>query len=271
MSYFLTDDNTKLYYEVTGKGTKNVVLIHGWSASHLFYKKQIPVLSESYKVISYDLRGHGLSEESKDGYTIPRYAQDLKNLIDHLNLKNVVLVGWSMGTHILLEYIKQFGCDNLDKIVIIDMSAKLITDESYKCGLYGKFTYQDNLDTMGMMNKNWKEFTATFVPAIFAKSGCADQELLKWTYEEEYKNSTSVMIRMWLSMSSQDYRDVLPKINVPALITFGLESVLFIPENSEYLSKMISGSKLVAFPKCGHSLQLEDSDKLNKELKDFIG
>jgi len=271
MSYFLTDDNAKLYYEVAGKGEKTIVFIHGWSASHLFFKKQIPVLSKDYEVVSYDLRGHGLSEETKDGYTISRYAQDLKNLIDYLNLKNVVLVGWSMGTHIIFDYVKQFGCDNLDRVVLIDMTAKLITDEDYKYGLYGKFTHEDNLSTMVTMNNDWKAFADVFTPGIFAKSGCRDEEELKWTYEEEYKNSPTVMTRMWITMSTQDYRDVLPKISVPALITFGEESCLYARDNSEYLNKIIKNSKLVGFEKCGHGLQLEDSDKFNKELKDFIG
>ncbi|WP_446898335.1 alpha/beta fold hydrolase [Clostridium sp. LBM24168] len=271
MSYFLTDDNTKLYYEVAGEGEKTIVFIHGWSASHLFFKKQIPVLSKTYKVVGYDLRGHGLSEESKDGYNLPQYAQDLKNLIDHLKLKNVVLVGWSMGTHIIFEYIKQFGCSSLYKIVLIDMTAKLITDDNYKDGLYGKFTHEDNLNTLEAMNTNWKAFADVFTPAIFAKSGCKDKEELDWTYKEEYKNSPTVMTRMWVSMSIQDYRDVLDKIDIPTLITFGEESCLYMPENSEYLNKMIKGSKKVGFPGCGHSLILEDPDKFNREVENFIG
>ncbi|MBU3217360.1 alpha/beta hydrolase (plasmid) [Clostridium estertheticum] len=271
MSYFLTDDNTKLYYETTGEGNKTILFIHGWSANHLFFKKQIQVLKNDYKVVSYDLRGHGLSEEPKNGYTIPRYAQDLKNLIDYFSLKSVVLVGWSMGTDIIFDYIKQFGCDNVEKIIIMDMTARLITDENYKVGLYGKFSHEDNLNTMVAMNENWKEFVNVFVPAIFAKSGCKNKEDLKWTYEEENKNSATVMTRMWVTMSSQDYRDILPKITVPTLITFGEESGLYPRENSEYLRDMIKGSKMVGFSNCGHSLMLEDPDKFNNEVKNFVG
>ncbi|HVI41991.1 MAG TPA: alpha/beta hydrolase [Anaerovoracaceae bacterium] len=271
MAYFLTDDNVKLFYEVKGEGKKTIVLIHGWSAHHLFYKKQISELAKDYRVVYYDLRGHGLSEEPDNGYTIPRYAQDLKNLIDYLDLKDVVLVGWSMGTYVMFDYVKQFGFGGVDKMIIIDMTSKLITDDEYKFGLYGKFSMEENLATMVAMNENWKGFADAFVPAIYAKSGCKNKEDLQWNYEEAYKNSATVMTRMWVSMSAQDYRDLLPKITVPTMITFGEESCLYPKENSEYLNQMIKGSKLVGFPNCGHGLQLEDAAKFNKEVKDFIG
>lgn len=271
MAYFLTDDNVKLFYEVKGEGQKTIVLIHGWSAHHLFYKKQIPELSKDYKVVYYDLRGHGLSERPDDGYTISRYAQDLKNLIDFLRLENVSLVGWSMGTHIMFDYVKQFGLDDIEKMIIIDMTAKLITDEEYHCGLYGQFSMEDNLATMVSMNENWKTFADAFVPAIYAKTGCKDKDDLQWNYEEAYKNSATVMTRMWISMSAQDYRDLLPSITVPTMIAFGEASCLYNRDNSEYLNRMIKDSKLVGFPNCGHGLQLEDAVKFNKEVKDFIG
>ena len=271
MAYFLTDDNVKLFYDVTGEGDKTLVLIHGWSAHHDFFKKQIPELSKKYKIVSYDLRGHGASEIPENGYTIARYAQDLKNLIDFLQLKDVAVAGWSMGTHIIFDYVRQFGCSNLSKLILIDMTAKLITDENYTLGLYGKFTHEDNLGTLVTMNDSWSAFVDAFVPAIYARSGCRNQADLDWNFQEALKNSATVMTRMWITMSSQDYRDVLPEITVPTLITFGEESFLYAAENSEYLGSKIKDSKVVGFPKCGHGLMLEEPEKFNREVIDFIG
>lgn len=270
MAFFLTDDNVKLYYEVTGQASQVLILIHGWSAHHAFFKRQLPELSKSYQVVSYDLRGHGLSEKPDDGYTIARYAQDLKNLMDFLNLKKVALAGWSMGTHIIFDYVKQFGCDRLTKLILIDMTAKLITEPDYGLGLYGKFTHEDNLGTLVAMNADWNAFAKAFVPAIYAKSGCRNPEDLAWNFTEALKNSPTVMTRMWISMSAQDYREVLPEITVPTLITFGEESFLYAKENSEYLGRMIPNSKVVGFPKCGHGLMLEDAEKFNAEVTAFL-
>jgi len=261
----LTNDNAKIYYEVKGEG-KAIIFIHGWSCNHMFFKKQINDLSKKYKVITYDLRGHGDSEITNDGYTLDRYAKDLKNLIEFLNFKDVSLVGWSMGTHIIFDYIKQFGCENLNKISFIDMSPKLITDKQWTLGLYGKFSHEDNLNTLVPMNADWKGF----IPAIFAKSGCRNKEDLKWSDEQAANNSTIVLTRMWISMSSQDYRDVLPKITIPTLITYGEESYLYNADNSEHMRDIIKDSKLVPFPKCGHALMLEEPEMFNKVLMDFV-
>lgn len=271
MPFFLTDDAVKLYYEVTGQGSKTLILVHGWSASHQFFKRQIPELSKTYRIVSYDLRGHGQSEISENGYTIARYAQDLKNLIDFLQLKDVSIVGWSMGTHIIFDYVKQFGCDNLSKLVLVDMSAKLITDDTYNLGLYGKFTHEDNLGVLVAINEDWGKFMDVFVPAIYAKSGCKNPEDLKWNFEEGAKNSTTVMARMWITMSSQDYRDMLSKITVPVLVTYGEESCLYPAENSQYIGSQIPDAKVVGFPGCGHGLMLESPEKFNQEIRNFLG
>lgn len=271
MPFFLTDDAVKLYYEVTGEGSQTLVLVHGWSASSLFFKRQIPELSKRYRVVSYDLRGHGRSERPENGYTIARYAQDLHNLLDFLQLRDVAVAGWSMGTHIIFDYVKQYGCEYLSKLILIDMSAKLITDDTYHVGLYGKFTHEDNLGVLVTINENWSGFMDAFVPAIYAKTGCKNPEDLKWNFEEAAKNSVTVMARMWITMSSQDYRDVLPKISVPVLVTYGEESCLYPAENSRYLGSQIPDAKVVGFAGCGHGLMLEDPDKFNREVSDFLG
>lgn len=269
MSYFVTNDNARLFYEVKGEGHP-IVLIHGWSCSHLHYKGQIDELSKKFKVISLDLRGHGLSEVTKNGMTISRFAQDIKELVDMLQLDKPSLIGWSMGTTVILEYVKQFSCKNLNKLCFIDMTPKIITDEKWKLGLYGKFDYKDNLDTMVAINADWEGFTKVFIPGVFAKTGCKDKKLLEWALEEAVKNSPHVMARMWIDMTAQDQRDILPQISVPVLITHGEESALYLRENSEYMNEIIPQSKLVSFPGCGHGLHMEDPEKFNAELENFL-
>lgn len=76
MPYFATSDHCKLYYEEHGEG-QAVVFIHGWSATHHIFKKQLSLFSQKYKVLSYDLRGHGDSEKTEYGLYMSRLAQDL--------------------------------------------------------------------------------------------------------------------------------------------------------------------------------------------------
>ena len=269
MPYFLTSDNVKLYYNHVGSGNP-VILIHGWSCNHLFFNNQIQELSKNFKVIYYDLRGHGISEIPDYGLNISRFAMDLKELIDLLNLKNVTLVGWSMGASIIFDYISQFGCENLHKLCLIDMTPKVITDANWNYISYGNFSCESNFNKIVNMNKDWVKFCKYFIPALFAKSGCTDKKVLNWAIGEALKSSSNVMIRMWISMSSKDYLPVLKNILISTLITYGEESIFYPPENSEYMHKEIVDSNLLPFPKCGHALFIENPQMFNEELTKFI-
>lgn len=269
MPYFATKDNVKIYYEDRGSG-EAVVLIHGWSCSRHAFKYQVPELVKNHRVISYDLRGHGDSDRPEKGLTMAQYAQDLKELMNFLNLDKFSLVGWSMGTHIIFEYLKQFGSSDLEKICFVDMAPKLITDENWDLGLYGDFDHQANLELLATLTADWDGFVDEFVPALFSENDNYDQETVNWLKKEARKNTPHVMINMWIAMVSQDYRDLLNQIDIPTLITYGEDSSLYSSENSEYLNENIANSKLVPFADCGHALILENPDKFNKELISFL-
>lgn len=269
MPYFLTSDNVRLYYNCIGSGAP-IILLHGWACNHQFFNNQIQELSKNFKVVYYDLRGHGSSEVTDYGLNLTRFAIDLKELIDFLALKDVTLVGWSMGTSIIFDYINQFGCENLYNLCLIDMTPKVVTDSNWNYKSYGNFNCESNFNKIVSMSDNWIKFCKYFIPALFAKLGCTDEEVLNWTINEARKSNPNVMIRMWISMSSKNYLPVLKKISIPTLITYGEESIFYPPENSEYMHKEIENSQLLPFPKCGHALFMENSEIFNKELTKFI-
>ena len=121
MDFFITKDKAKIYYEVKGEG-KPIVFIHGFTEDHNSFRIQQRVLSKKYKIITYDLRGHGISDKVNYGLNLERFTLDLRELIDYLELEDVVLVGWSMGVSIIFEYINIFGLEKISKICIIDKS-----------------------------------------------------------------------------------------------------------------------------------------------------
>lgn len=269
MSYFLTSDNVKIYYNQVGSG-KAIILIHGWSCSHLHFNNQIEELSKNFKVIYYDLRGHGISEIPDYGLTMPRLAIDLKELLEHLSLKDVTLVGWSMGTSIIFDYISQFGCEKLHKLCLIDMTPKVITDDTWNYRSYGNFSCEDNFNKIVRMSGDWNKFSQYFTPALFSKSGGTDEKLLNWALNEMLKSSPNAMVRIWISMTSKNYLNVLKNISIPTLIIYGEESALYPPENSEYMNREIPKSTVIPFPKCGHALFLEKPEMFNNKLTKFI-
>ena len=107
-NFFETDDGTILYYEDYGQG-EPIVLLHGFCCSSQVFKRNIKGLSQNHRLVLMDLRGHGASSKTLSGVTMPRMAQDVKNLIEYLHLEDVTLLGWSMGAQVALMYWRLFG------------------------------------------------------------------------------------------------------------------------------------------------------------------
>lgn len=271
MPYFVTEDNCKLYYELNGKG-KTVVMIHGWDCCRHHFKKQLGFLRERHQVLSYDLRGHGDSDRTEFGLTLSRFAKDLKELIEYCELKDVTLVGWSMGTSIIFDYVRQFGCANLAKLCFIDMTPKLATDAEWKLGLYEDYDADAVLKDLHVMADDWENMVKAFVPALFSKTGYADEKAdFEWAYKAAMKNTPHVVINMWLALAVNDYRDVLPHISVPTLITYGGSSKLYTPDVARYMGDNIPGARVMEFEGCGHALHMEEPDRFNRALAEFVG
>jgi non-heme chloroperoxidase len=111
------EKSIELFYEDYGTG-KPVVLIHGWPLSGRSWEYQVPALVESgYRVITYDRRGFGNSSQPWNGYDYDTFASDLHQLLEHLELQNVTLVGFSMGGGEVARYISTYGTNRVEKAV----------------------------------------------------------------------------------------------------------------------------------------------------------
>ena len=108
-----------LYYEDHGSGSP-VVLIHGWPLSGASWEKQLPVLLEAgYRVITYDRRGFGHSSQPTSGYDYDTFAEDLNKLMTKLELRDVALVGFSMGGGEVARYLGTYGSDRVQKAAFL--------------------------------------------------------------------------------------------------------------------------------------------------------
>ena len=267
MEYMITSDNIKLYYKVKGEGIP-IIFIHGFSENHSSFRIQEKVLSKKYKIITYDLRGHGESNIGDKELNLERFALDLRELVDYLQLENVNLVGWSMGSSIIFEYINKFGLEKLSKICIIDKSVKVINDNNWELGLYhGDYTREDSIKDLNLIKEDWMKFGKNFIKIM---APYFNEVQMKIAIERLKENSPNVMYSMWKSMIEKDYRNVLDKITIPTLILFGEMSTLYSLEAGEYLRDNIKNSKLIVFENCSHLLVLENPIKLNKVLSEFI-
>lgn len=267
MEYFLSRDNTEIYYKIRGEGSP-IVFIHGFSEDHSSFRIQERALSKRFKILTYDLRGHGKSSRTDKNISIDQFATDLKDLIEYLKLDNIILLGWSMGAAVVFEYIKQFGQDKLSKICIIDKGPKLINDKEWKLGLYhGQYWEDDAIVDLDTIKNHWEEFCKRFIKKMSPNFN--DKEL-QLGLERMTKNSPEIMYSAWKSMAEKDYRNMLKDIYIPTLIIFGEKSTLYSLETGKYLEENIKGSKLIVFENCTHLLVKERPIRLNKLLIEFV-
>jgi non-heme chloroperoxidase len=264
MPFIQLENDVELYYEDSGSGIP-VIFIHGVWMSSRFFQKQKDYFSKEFRFISLDLRGHGQSSHIHRGHTISSYAKDLHAFIEILELKNVVLAGWSMGAFVIWEYIQQFREENMIGTVIID---ELASDFKWPDFPIGAFTFETLIQFMQGIQNNRENFVKSFIPLMFKKE-LAEEEL-KWMVDEVTKLPESIASAILFDQSIVDYRPMLSSIQKPVLLCFGREEKLIPVAAGEHLHEHIPNSELVIFEESCHCPFLEEPDLFNATVSEFI-
>lgn len=265
MPFLNIEDAVELYYEDVGMG-QPVIFIHGVWMSSRFFKKQLPYFRQKYRAISLDLRGHGQSSHVPTGHTVANYARDLKKFIDQLHLKNVTLVGWSMGAFVIWEYLQQFGEDNVKGTVIVD---ELASDFKWPDFEIGAFDLPALTGMMRDIQSDQKGLLQGFIPLMFKKD--LSESELEWMLAETTKMPASIASAILFDQSIIDCRPYLNQITKPTLLCFGKEEKLIPVAAGEHLNRAIPNSKLELFEESCHCPFIEEADKFNRVVDEFIG
>ncbi len=262
------DEGVHLYYESHGEGDP-LVFIHAWSLSTRVWWNQVDALCDKYRVITVDLRGHGNSSKAWDGHTVAQYGRDIRHFIMRLHLKNVVLIGWSIGCAVIQEYLKQFGRADLKGVVFDDQSPYFFKEPGWKLGLRrGKFTPQDLHAYLLSLQTSRHSLSVHCFRDYFYKP--PSEEMLNWLIRESFRTPTALGACITYDLAYRDFRPMLKQIRVPTLLFFGVGGNTFLPETGKYMRNQIRGSKLVIFEKSGHCLHLEETKKFNRELEQWV-
>lgn len=262
--YFLTDDDAKILYQVEGEGSP-ILFVHGWGGDHISFQQQMKYLSSKFKVITYDHRGHGGSDKPETGYTLPRFAEDLEQLINHLKLDNITLVGWSMGTAVLYEYFRIYGTKKIAKCCLIDYPPKMVSEEGWNYGM-PNYTWKDYFTDLTTMSGSLYEYALTMPGRAQLKW---DDNILDYLIKRVAHNYAHALCCMWGALGAADHRNVLPEINIPTVIIYGERSTTLTKSRAEYIQSKIPNSKVVCFGDCTHFLVLENPLKLNTVIEEL--
>jgi pimeloyl-ACP methyl ester carboxylesterase len=242
-----------------------ILLIHGFSQCWLSWRRQLTSdLADDFRLIAMDIRGHGLSDKPREGYADSKlWADDVNAAIQALRLDHPVLVGWSYGPLIILDYIRHYGEDAISGINFIGGITKLGSDEA--------------TSVLGA------EFLS-LVPGFFATD--VDEivrsldSLLRLCYKQElsaedrylmlgYNLSVPPYVRQALFSRAFDNDDLLPRIRKPVLITQGTEDAIVKPVAVDKHKVGLPHAQIHMMSNVSHGAFWDDAAGFNRRLRTF--
>jgi non-heme chloroperoxidase len=260
-----------LHYEDHGTGAP-VVLIHGYPLSGRAWDKQVPVLLDAgRRVITYDRRGFGQSSQPSFGYNYDTFAADLKTLMEALDLRDVILVGHSMGTGEVTRYLGAYGSARVSKAVLISPIPPFLlqTDdnpEGLPASLFDGFVHTASADAPAWM----KGFLDNFynIDVLGGKLVSDEAYRASWNVASSASAMAAVAcIPTW----ETDFRADLPKMDVPVLVIQGdADRILPFPNTGKRLPGLIKNMEMFAIEGGPHAIAWTHSDQVNHALLDFL-
>ena len=253
---FKTSDGINIHYLESGSGHP-IVFIPGWTMPAWIWQKQIDEFSKKYHVVAVDPRSQGESDQPAYGHLPETRARDYKELVDHLALKQPVLVGWSMACGELVKYAEQFGTDNVAGIVMVDgfLTDKL-SPEMF-AGISG---------WMNQLQQDRQKQAAGFVRSMYKKP--QPDDYLQRVVDASVRTPADTAVTLIYNMITvTDFSTGRGKMNRPVMFVYQPES----QPTADYLKlKLADKVRLERFEGDGHALFVDDPEKFNKLLEEFI-
>ncbi|MEQ8662843.1 MAG: alpha/beta hydrolase [Gammaproteobacteria bacterium] len=245
-----------------------ILFVHGWSQTYMSWLKQLESpLAERFRLVAFDLRGHGLSAApaAQSAYTDSAlWAADVAAVIDALGLERVVLVGWSYGGLVITDYLRAYGAGAVAGVNLVGATVRL--DEAALGPLIGPGFYDIFARAVGDDLEAGIDAMREFVERCFA------QKLSRADYERTLCWNMTVRpdVRAALAAREVDNLDVLAALACPLLLSHGRRDVVVLPAMSERVLAACAHATASWYDDAGHGPFIEDAARFNAELADFV-
>lgn len=269
--YITTRDGTQIYYKDWGSG-QAVVFSHGWPLTADSWEAQmLHLASNGFRCIAHDRRGHGRSSQPWNGNDMDHYADDLSELIEKLDLKNLILVGFSTGGGEVARYIGRHGTRRVAKVALISaVPPIMVKTPANPDGLPIEVFDGFRVASIKDRSQFYKEvasgpFFGFNRPGAKPSQGMIDSFWMQGMLGG-HKNTLDCI----KAFSETDFTEDLKKIDVPTLIVHGDDDqVVPIGASAMKSSKLVPGAKLLVYPGAPHGITDTHKEKLNADLLEF--
>lgn len=264
--YIEVEKGVKLHVTDIGEG-QPIVLIHGWPLSDEMYEYQYQYLSrKGFRVIGISLRGFGKSDKPYGRYDFDVFSDDIKVVLDKLNIQNAVIGGFSMGGAVVIHYVTKYDSAHVSKLALFGAAAP-----SWKKREGSPYGISE-ADANGLIAQTMtarEDLIAGLGSAFVAKDGTISKNVEKWLENINLEASPYAVTESISALKDLDLRPALSKIKIPTAIFQGTQDKLCPFEFAVELNKGIKGSYIVKFENSGHALFVEEMEKFNTELEKF--
>ncbi len=259
----MTVNNHTISYTDEGPDHAPVIIfIHGFPFNKSMWNKQVEILIENYRIIAYDVRGHGCSSIGTDKFSIEIFVDDLLGLMDALKIEKAMLCGLSMGGYIALNAVENFP-KRFGALILCDTNCMADTPEAK----VKRMISIENIENFGVEYFATESIKNLFAPESFVTNKekiAAIKEMIIGTSVESLSSTLTAL------STRKDTCTGLANIRIPVLIVVGKEDKITPPDASRMMQRNIRGSILSIIEHAGHLSNIENSYEFNSHLKKFI-
>lgn len=260
-----------LFYEDWGTG-KSVVFIHGWPLDHQMWEYQTRVLpAMGLRCIVYDRRGFGKSDKSWSGYDYDTFADDLKAVLDHLDLKDVTLVGFSMGGGEVVRYFSRHGGNRVSKVVLLSTIAPYMLKTDTNPDGVPEEAFDGIIKSL---EKDRADFLKGLLSVFYGfkeNSHLVSEALINWNLTLGMQAFPKATIDCVNAFGKTDFRSEMSSINVPALVIHGdADDIVPMKPTGDQAAQLIPNAIYKVYKGAPHGLFVIDKEKFNADLLEFV-
>ena len=262
-SLTITVNNLTVSYIDEGQtSSPKIIFIHGFPFNKSMWGKQIEILKENYRVIAYDIRGHGNTDAGSDNFSIELFVNDLLGLMDTLNIDKSILCGLSMGGYIALNAIENYP-ERFNALLLCDTNCSEDMPEAKEKRMKAIESIKEN----GLEQYAKESLKKLFAPISFSKHieeiAIVREMIMKTSEQSLYKTLHALAER-------KETCTRLHEIKVPVLIMVGKEDEITPPEVAMLMHEKIKGSTIRIIDHAGHLSNMENSEEFNNQLTGFL-